>query len=201
MVKMKFSGVADKQEHRLIVDDHDEDDGIYTVEVDGQTFSVDAHAMPSQIVTVLIDNKSYDVDVDDQDLSSDPLDGRISVRVRGRVVRLEVLEERRKKMKDAQSSHFAQSGTIRILSPMPGKILRYLVAIGEEVKEGQGVVVIEAMKMENELSAPKDGVVKKYITSIAGSAVDGGALLLLSSSRNKYYNLSLLPLIINQIFL
>ena len=177
MVKMKFSGVADKQEHRLIVDDHDGDDGIYTVEVDGQIFSVDAHAMPSQIVTVLIDNKSYDVDVDDQDLSNDPLDGRISVRVRGRVVRLEVLEERRKKMKDAQSSHFAQSGTIRIISPMPGKILRYLVAIGDEVKEGQGVVVIEAMKMENELPAPKDGVVKS-IASAAGSAVDGGALLL-----------------------
>ena len=177
MVKMKFSGVADKQEHRVIVDDHDNEDGIYTVELDGKIFRVDAHTMPSQIVTVLIDNKSYDVEVDDRDLSTDPLDGRVSVRVRGRVVRLEVLEERRKKMKDAQSSHFAQSGTIRVVSPMPGKILRYLVAVGDEVKEGQGVVVIEAMKMENELCAPKDGVVKT-ITSEAGSAVDGGALLL-----------------------
>lgn len=177
MVKMKFVGLADKQEHRVTVDDHDNEDGIYTVDLDGQIFRVDAHTMPSQIVTVLIDNKSYDVDVDDTDLSSDPLDGRLSVRVRGRVVRLEMLEERRKKMKDAQSSHFAQAGTVRILSPMPGKVLRYLVAVGDEVKEGQGVVVIEAMKMENELQSPKDGTVKS-IAATSGSAVDGGALLL-----------------------
>ena len=177
MVKIKFVGLADKQEHRVTVDDHDNEDGIYTVELDGQSFSVDAHTMPSQIVTVLIDNKSYDVDVDDTDLSSDPLDGWLSVRVRGRVVRLEMLEERRKKMKDAQSSHFAQSGVVRITSPMPGKVLRYLVEVGDEVKEGQGVVVIEAMKMENELQSPKEGTVKS-IASSPGSAVDGGALLL-----------------------
>jgi biotin carboxyl carrier protein len=177
MVKMRFSGIANKQEHRVIVDDHDNEDGIYTVELDGQIFSVDAHTMPSQIVTVLINNKSYDIEVDDKDLSNDPLDGLMSVRVRGRVVRLEMLEERRKKMKDAESSHFAQAGTARVLSPMPGKILRYLVTVGDEVKEGQGIVVIEAMKMENELSSPKDGIVKT-ISSTPGSAVDGGALLL-----------------------
>lgn len=177
MVKMKFVGLADKQEHRVVVDDHDSEDGIYTVELDGQIFNVDAHTMPSQIVTVLIDDKSYDVDVDDADSSSDPLDGRLSVRVRGRVVRLEMLEERRKKMKDAQSSHFAQSGVARITSPMPGKVLRYLVCVGDEVKDGQGVVVIEAMKMENELQSPKEGIVKS-IASSPGSAVDGGALLL-----------------------
>ena len=60
---------------------------------------------------------------------------------------------------------------------MPGKVLRFLVAEGEEVKKGQGLVVMEAMKMENELKSPKDGVVKK-ISSCAGVAVDGGTLLL-----------------------
>jgi biotin carboxyl carrier protein len=177
MVKMKFIGLADKQEHLVIVDDHDRDDGIYTVELDGQKFKVDAKTMPSSIVTLLIDNKSYDIDVDDLDQSKDPLEGRFSVRVRGRVVRLEMLEERRKKMKDAAGSHFALTGISNIISPMPGKILRYLVEAGQEVKEGQGLVVVEAMKMENELTAPKDGTVKK-LCSTPGSAVDGGALLL-----------------------
>lgn len=177
MTKMKFIGVADKQEHLVIVDDHDKEDGLYTIELDGQLFQVDAHTMPSQDVTMLINNMSYDVDIDDRDSSNDPLDGRLSVRVRGRVVRIDMLEERRKKMKDAQSSNFAASGIVNIVSPMPGKILRYVVEEGQEVKEGDGLVVIEAMKMENELCSPKSGIVKK-LASNAGAAVDGGALLL-----------------------
>jgi biotin carboxyl carrier protein len=177
MVKMTFIGVADNEEHRVIVDDHDREDGVYSVELNGKMYRVDAHTMPSQIVTALIDHKSYDLDLDDKDQSSDPLDGRLAIRVRGRVVRLEMLEERRKKMKDAQSSQFSHSGTAQVLSPMPGKVLRYLVEEGEEVKEGQGLVVIEAMKMENELQAVKSGVVKS-ISSAAGTAVNGGTLLL-----------------------
>lgn len=177
MVKMKFVGVVDQQEHHIIVDDHDLEDGIYTVELDGKVYRVDAQTMPSEIVSALIDHKSYDLDLDDKDQSNDPLDGRLAVRVRGRVVRLEMLEKRRKKMKDATTAHFAQSGTVLINSPMPGKILRYLVEEGQEVEKGQGLVVIEAMKMENELQAPKAGVVKT-ISSTPGKAVDGGTLLL-----------------------
>lgn len=177
MVKMTFIGVADKEEHRIIVDDHDREDGVYTVELNGKKYLVDAHTMPSEIVTALIDNKSYDLDLDNRDQSNDPLDGRLAIRVRGRVVRLEMLEERRKKMKDAQSSQFSHAGMVQIQSPMPGKVLRYLVAEGDEVKEGQGLVVIEAMKMENELQSPKSGAVKS-LCSANGATVNCGALLL-----------------------
>ncbi|MCA9508879.1 MAG: acetyl-CoA carboxylase biotin carboxyl carrier protein subunit [Myxococcales bacterium] len=177
MAKMTFIGVADSQEHRVVVDDHDRDDGIYSVELDGKNYLVDAQTMPSEIVTALIDNKSYDLEVDDQDQSSDPLDGRLTIRVRGRIVRLEMLEERRKKMKDAQSSQFSHAGLAQIQSPMPGKVLRYLVSEGDEVKEGQGIVVIEAMKMENELQSPKEGLVKS-ISSSEGATVSSGALLM-----------------------
>ncbi len=177
MVKMKFVGVVDQQEHRITVDDHECDDGIYTVELDGKVYHVDAQTMPSEIVSALIENKSYDLDLDDKDQSNDPLDGRLAVRVRGRVVRLEMLEHRRKKMKDAAIAHFTQSGVIHVKSPMPGKVLRYLVEEGENVTEGQGLVVVEAMKMENELQSPKTGVVKS-ISSAVGTAVDGGTLLM-----------------------
>lgn len=177
MTKMKFIGVADKQEHLLIVDDHDQEDGLYTIELDGRIFEINAKTMPSEIVSMLINDKSYDIDIDDRDQSKDPLDGRLSVRVRGRIVCLDMLEERRKKMKDAQISNFSASGVISVVSPMPGKILRYVVEEGQEVKEGEGLVVIEAMKMENELCSPKQGVVKK-LASTPGAAVEGGALLL-----------------------
>jgi biotin carboxyl carrier protein len=177
MVKMKFVGSIDGVEQKISVDDHDKDDGDYTLELNGEEFQLDAKTMPSEIIAAIINNKSYDLDVDAREQSEDPLDGRVTIRVRGRVVRLEMLEERRKKMKDAQLSHFAQTGTVQINSPMPGKVLRILVAEGDEVDEGQGLVIIEAMKMENELQAPKAGVIKK-IAAEEGAAVDGGALLL-----------------------
>ena len=59
---------------------------------------------------------------------------------------------------------------------MPGKIVEILVKEGEEVKAGQGLIIVEAMKMENELKAPKDGVVGS-IKAAQGAAVDGGAVL------------------------
>lgn len=177
MAKMKFVGVVDQEEHRITVDDHETEDGHYTVELDGRIYHVDAQTRPSAIVSALIENKSYDLDLDDKDQTDDPLDGRLAVRVRGRVVRLEMLEQRRKKMKDATIAHFGYAGMIQLTSPMPGKILRYLVTEGQQVSKGQGLVVVEAMKMENELQAPKAGTIKT-ISSTPGTAVDGGTLLL-----------------------
>lgn len=177
MVKMNFIGVIDQQEHRVIVDDHDVQNGFYTIDLDGKIYQVDAQSMGSEIVSALIENKSFDIDIDDKDQSNDPLDGRLAVRVRGRVVRLEMLEQRRKKMKDAATAHFSLNGIIQVTSPMPGKVLRYLVEEQQEVEEGQGLVVIEAMKMENELQAPKSGVIKS-ISAKPGQTVDGGTLLL-----------------------
>ncbi len=52
------------------------------------------------------------------------------------------------------------SGTAKVLSPMPGKVVRVLVAAGDTVEKGQGLVVVEAMKMQNELKSPLDGVVQ-----------------------------------------
>ncbi len=64
-----------------------------------------------------------------------------------------------------------------VTSPMPGKILRILVKEGESVKTGQGLLVLEAMKMENEIPAPKDGVIKKILVK-EGDTVDTGKPLI-----------------------
>jgi biotin carboxyl carrier protein len=67
-------------------------------------------------------------------------------------------------------------GVQEINSSMPGKIIKILVAEGDEVEQGQGLVVVEAMKMENEIKSPKAGVVKKVGVK-EGEAVEAGALL------------------------
>jgi biotin carboxyl carrier protein len=63
-----------------------------------------------------------------------------------------------------------------VQSPMPGKVVKVLVAVGDEVKSGQGVVVVEAMKMENELKSPKDGKIKAVAVK-EGQAVEAGQSL------------------------
>ena len=63
-----------------------------------------------------------------------------------------------------------------VTAPMPGNILKVNVNVGDKVKEGQVLVVLEAMKMENEIMAPKDGTVTQVVVS-KGSTVDTGAPL------------------------
>lgn len=67
-------------------------------------------------------------------------------------------------------------GDQSVIAPMPGRVVRVLVAAGDEVSAGQGVVVVEAMKMENELRAPKAGRVKDVSVS-AGTSVEAGKVL------------------------
>jgi biotin carboxyl carrier protein len=69
------------------------------------------------------------------------------------------------------------AGTQRVTAPMPGRVLRVLVAVGDEVSHRQGLVVVEAMKMENELGAPKAGRVIE-ISVVEGASVESGRLLM-----------------------
>lgn len=74
-----------------------------------------------------------------------------------------------------QGDAVAASGTIT--SPMPGRLIKLLVAAGDAVKAGQPLCVVEAMKMQNELAAPADGVVK-VVRVRAGEQVAAGAVLM-----------------------
>jgi biotin carboxyl carrier protein len=68
-------------------------------------------------------------------------------------------------------------GRQTVTTPMPGRVVRVLVAPGDQVVARQPLVVVEAMKMENELRSPKDGIVKE-VAVVAGAAVEAGAVLI-----------------------
>lgn len=72
--------------------------------------------------------------------------------------------------------HHGHDGLVEIRAPMPGKVIRVLVAEGQEVQANQGIVVVEAMKMQNEIKSPKGGVVKKMAVA-EGITVSSGDLL------------------------
>ncbi len=88
----------------------------------------------------------------------------------------EALDERTRAIRDLSAARAGPSGPAPILAPMPGLIVRVSVQVGDKVEAGQGLVVMEAMKMENELRATSAGVVKS-IEVAAGTAVEKGALL------------------------
>lgn len=176
--KMKFVATMDGKQQTIEVQKDEENPDLYHMSLDGKPYDVDARRMPSQIVSMLMDHKSYDVDLERIARKSDTLDGRIHVRVRGRVLRFEMLDERRLKMKEAQGFRFDVGGVVSIDSPMPGKVIKILKKEGDEVKEGEGIIVVEAMKMENELKTPKPGKVKE-IKVKEGEAVEAGARLAL----------------------
>ena len=79
-------------------------------------------------------------------------------------------------MLEPEPAPSAREGRQTIVAPMPGRVVRVLVSIGDRVLAGQPIVVVEAMKMENELRSPKDGVVRE-VNVQAGGAVEARAVL------------------------
>jgi pyruvate carboxylase subunit B len=94
----------------------------------------------------------------------------------GQCVDAEALDERMRAIRDLTAAAAASSGPAPLMAPMPGLVVRVSVAVGDTVSAGQGIVVVEAMKMENELRASVAGVVTAVL-AVPGQAVDKGALL------------------------
>lgn len=95
------------------------------------------------------------------------------VAVNGRPFQAEVADPRdRSTAREGPSSH----GNQQVRAPMPGKVVRVLAAVGEVVEEGRGLVVVEAMKMQNEMKSPKAGRVSE-VRAKAGAAVTAGEVL------------------------
>jgi len=119
------------------------------------------------IYSLLIDGRSYEVFVDEQPDS-------LAVHLVKRTFRVHAADVRsHRRSSDAGGT---VDGVVRITAPIPGRVARVLVEPGQQVARGDGVIVVEAMKMENELRAPRDGVIGG-VEVVEGQGVDGGALL------------------------
>jgi biotin carboxyl carrier protein len=108
-------------------------------------------------------------------IAADPVSGQLAVHVGAVPVAVTLNGRRRWGRKDEGAA--AGSGPQRLAAPMPGKVVRVLVKAGDTVAARQAVVVVEAMKMENELRAGRDGTVAEIHVQ-EGMSVDAGALLL-----------------------
>ncbi len=142
--------------------------GLYEVRINGKLHRVDAFRHDYGTVSMIVDTQSYSVTLDTGKTG-------VKVHIRDSVYPLEILDEQRLRMRRA-SGKFTVEGKQTLTSPMPGKVVKLLARPGDAVKEGQGIVVVEAMKMENELKSPKDGKLLEVLV-VEGQAVEGGAKL------------------------
>ncbi|MGB5994161.1 MAG: biotin/lipoyl-containing protein [Candidatus Deferrimicrobiaceae bacterium] len=132
-------------------------------------YLVDAHQVQDSVWSILYGTESFEVDVQGRDDEYEVLIG-------GDCYKFSLMNEQRKALIRAGGKGAA--GKALVTSPMPGKVLRLLVAEGEEVQTDQGVIVVEAMKMENELKSAVTGKVKEIFVK-EGEVVELGSKLLL----------------------
>ena len=155
----------------------------HEVVLDGKHVKLDGHAVQAELSPVTngsgfewiatVNGRVYRVVA----WRSGSRPGAYAVDLSGVRVQVEAIDERRRAIEQLSGSAQTASGPKPLIAPMPGMVIRVTVAAGDHVRAGQGLVVMEAMKMENELRAPADGTVKAVRVS-AGAAVEKGALLI-----------------------
>ena len=144
-------------------------DGAWKVSLDGNPLEADAVEVAPNTFSVLLNGRSHEV--------------RIAPRPDGSLTLHTGLAEYQAEIADPRSWRGRRHGTLeargrqQVTAPMPGKVVRLLVKQGDTVEAGQGLLVVEAMKMQNEIRSPKSGKVEKLLAS-EGQAVNSGEVLL-----------------------
>ena len=141
-------------------------DGRYRIAIDGRARIVDGRETGSGTFSLLIDHAAAEVSVTSHG-------DEFQVAVGGRTHRLRLLDERALRRRKSAAG---ADGAREVRAAMPGKVVAVLVEAGAKVELGQGLLVIEAMKMENEIASPRAGTVAEVRVK-PGQAVEAGELL------------------------
>jgi acetyl/propionyl-CoA carboxylase alpha subunit len=138
-------------------------DGPIDCLVDGRAVVVDARMLQDGVMSLMVEGRQYRCVLDG--------DGVV---IGGRRFAFEVEDPR--SLQGRRGAGVGAAGPRALKAPMPGRVVRVLVAAGDEVAEGQAIMVIEAMKMQNELKSPKAGRVMRVATAV-GDTVGAGDVL------------------------
>ncbi len=157
--------IAGRRRHVTV----DRDGDAFLVTIDGRPFHVNAARIDAQVLSLLVGTASVEATV-----APDAAPAQLIVRV-GTAPVVVGMNGRRRPGRPPDPA-VSGSGPQRVAAPMPGKIVRVLVKIGDAVTARQGLVVVEAMKMENELRAGRDGTIAE-LHAQEGQSVEAGALL------------------------
>jgi len=150
-------------------------DAHYQVAVDDRVFLVDSRSVNRETLSLLVQDGDGSVRSVDASVQPRPGSSTLDVSVSGQTLPATLLTRFGARPAEGGGSG---SGPQQVLAPMPGKVVRVMVAPGDSVEPRQGLVVIEAMKMENELTSPRAGRVREVAVA-EGASVEAGRLLVI----------------------
>jgi biotin carboxyl carrier protein len=141
-----------------------QEDGTWSCRVNGDQIALDSAQMSTGVLSILVGGESYEVVADSPQ----------QIAIRGNRYSVEVRDPRSWRSRRALAG--TETGLKKVIAPMPGKVVRVIAQPGAEIELSGGVIVIEAMKMQNELKSPKKGRVAKVLVA-EGAAVNAGDVL------------------------
>ena len=164
---MKYEVLIDGHSHQIDIERVEKG---YQATVDGEPFALDVVMTARDVLSILHNGRHYEAKREYSLL------GETHIIIGSERFGVEVRDPRSLRSRRAAAGH--EAGPAKIIAPMPGKVVRIIAAVGDEIEAGQGLVVVEAMKMQNEIKSPKTGKVTKIAVSEA-SAVNAGDLLVI----------------------
>jgi len=160
---MTYEVFIDGKDYRL---DLKQIEGRWLCRLNGREVEVDAVLARPNVLSLRIGNKAYEV-------KCERVGNDVHVWVGSRRFAPEVRDPRSLR---SRGRSVDEHGPRKLTAPMPGKVVRILLAQGNEVEAGSGVLVVEAMKMQNEVKSPKKGTIQKILVN-EGAAVNAGDVL------------------------
>ncbi len=156
---------ATLNDHEYIIDI-----GKESITVGDETYHVDfMNLIERGIFSLLINNRSIEAVVEEEDEMT-------SVLIKGELYSVKVQDERTRRLAEARGESGDAGGDLSVKSPMPGIIIATPVEEGQTVQKGDQIIILESMKMENELRAPRGGVVTRVLVN-AGDTVEKDQVL------------------------
>jgi len=140
----------------------------WQISIDDRAVDADALEIAPGIFSILLNGKSYEVRV-----TPTPA-GALTLQTAHHEFTAQIVDPRA--WRGRRHGALEAEGRQQILAPMPGKIIRVLIQTGEKVEAGQGLLVVEAMKMQNEIRSPKSGTVERLLVK-EGQPVNAGEVL------------------------
>lgn len=165
---MKLIAEVNDEKHAVAIT---RGDGLsLTAEVNGRVYKLEASEPEPNVYLLKHANRIYQIFVAPREKSGAPY----AVSAGDQNYEIKIFDPKR--LRASSASGGQSEGASEIKTAMPGKVVRVLVEAGAEVQAGDGVIVVEAMKMQNEMKSPKDGVIKE-IRFAEGATVNAGDVL------------------------
>lgn len=161
---MKYITTVGSEEYVIEIDQEGQ------ITVDDKMYQIDfQHLTEGGLLSLLIDNRSLEAIVEEHENLWDVL-------IHGELYSVDVKDERAYRLAKARGLSTRASGKASITSPMPGLIIAVPVKVGQTIQKGDQVVILESMKMENELRSPRDGIVT-HVYASKGQSVEKNQIL------------------------